>query len=178
MTLGKPSSSYKALAGLIIAVLLVGGGFLLLKNTNKKPSSPVATKASKLVIKDLGVQITLPKALVGTTTDTSTPPKSAEFTPLPIVNFKLNQYSALAQKCLDSKYNFNTPYASFSKISGKAAAGDKQLMKQFNGFYIDQVSDGLKITCKDQITQAALDDLNNIYAKALKDAFTKAQLIN
>ncbi len=183
MTLGRPFSGYRALAGLIIAILLlVGAGYLLFNHTDKKltpanPQNTAVTSINKLVVKDLGVEITLSNPLIGTTTDTTTPPSSTKSTPLPITNFRLIQYSYLVQKCLDAKYNFRTPYASFSKISGKAATGDAQLMKQFNGFYIERIGAGLKLTCKDQTTQASLDDLNIKYDQALKDAFASAQPI-
>jgi hypothetical protein len=182
MTIGKSLLNKKTLVTLVIAVILLAtAGFFLLNGTNKqsniteKPKN-TTTRKKQLVIKDLGVEITLPDELAGTAIETKTLPAKNKIKPAPIVNFSVEAYSSQVSNCLGSKYEYKTPYASLVRISGKAASDDSLLMKQFDSFHIDKLSDNLKLTCKDQPGQAAFDGITKRYNQVLKDAFINAQL--
>ena len=181
MILNKPSSSYRLPVVIILVVIaaLAGGLYYSDHKSSKQPANSSNAKAenNRLVIKDFGIAITLPKDLVGTMAETAERKSSGKFTPPPTVNLILNKYSYTVSGCLGQKYDFRTPYASVSKISGKAPANDKQLLKQFDGFYIERIGSALSLTCNEQSTQATLDELNKTYDQALKSAFSDAQII-
>jgi len=161
----------------ILVLVLVGVFVFIYHSDNLSNNTNSSASSNKLVIKDLGAEITLPASLTGTTVETQASQTSGKSTLPPIVNLKLEQYSILVNRCLGSKYTFATPYASLTKISGKAMADDTQLMKQFNGFYIERIGSGLKLTCKDPSIQATFDSQTSKYNQALKDAFASAQPI-
>ena len=177
----------------LIALILIG--FFVLSGYGDKPSSgnsnqstivntsstssPTASTGNKLVFKDLGVEITLPGSLMGTTYNVVKPEnsKNAQYTVPPMINLELKQYSTLVIKCLGGKANGDYPYAGLSKVAGKAPATDDRVLRQFNTFYIDKLFDGPNPKCQNTTDQQALDSLAKTLSDGLQSAFAGAQQI-
>ncbi|HEX5447927.1 MAG TPA: hypothetical protein VFW90_01870 [Candidatus Saccharimonadales bacterium] len=178
---------YLAVAVLIILVLigffvLSGYSFTSDDNSQTSDSSQSASQGSNgqntLAIKELGVKITLRDALAGTTYKVAKPSvaKNSKFTIPPMVNLELNQYTELVAKCLGIKGIATFPYATLSKVSGRAPSTDKNVLKQFDTFYIDELVSGANPKCKtNQTDQQAIDSLEKSLNDGLKTAFANAQ---
>lgn len=172
------------IAIIILILILIGVAIWTLgsgKNTSDSSTNPSAAtpKTTQLTLKDLGIKVTLPGSLAGTTSTISKPevPDNFPYKVPSIVNLQLASYSAMVNTCLSNGTSTSYPYASLEKVSGKAPSTDKQLMKQFDGFYIDRLSDGANAKCKDSQDQKKLDSLSKSLNDSLKNALANAQQI-
>jgi hypothetical protein len=172
------------IAIIILILILIGVAIWTLgsgKNTSDSSTNPSAAtpKTSQLTLKDLGIKVTLPGSLAGTTSTTSKPevPANFPYKVPPIVTLQLASYSAMVNTCLSAGTSTSYPYASLEKVSGKAPSTDKKLMKQFDSFYIDRLSAGVNVKCKDSQTQQKLDDLTKSLNDSLQSALTNAKQI-
>lgn len=184
----------KIIVVVILLVVFAVGGFLVwmlggsvtnpASTSSSQPTTGNASGSSnvtKLAIKELGVEIALPSSLTGTTYNVvnSDAPKNAPYTVPPTVNLRLGGYSALVSKCLGTTQDGITyPYATISRVSGKAPATSQTVLIQFSSFYIDELASGLSPKCqKDPSLQPMVDSLEKNLHDATKSAFSHAQQI-
>lgn len=173
--------------GLLSILLIIG--LVLTKDDTKKSSTTLPKSSTQsitsssnlpsLIIKELGVKINLPASIKDTTfvKVASTNSQSSLAARNPTVKLELQQYSDLVSKCLGNKAKINYPYAVISKVSGKAAASNKSVLKQFDTFYIQKDFNGVDPACQNPIDKQNIDSLYRNITDDLQTAFSNAQQI-
>ena len=176
-------SGYKILPAILVVLTIVAGGlFIFSGQDNKEKKSSSSDKGSsadnQLMIPDLGVAITLPNELMGTITERAEAdvPEAIKHKTPTIVNFQLESYTSLVNKCLGTEKS-SAPYASLAKISGQAPEDNKQVLRQFNDFYVSRLANGVNVTCKDESDQSELNGLSKKLNDSLDKSFSSAREI-
>lgn len=159
----------------LLSVILVFG---IYKIANQESKTAITTpSADRLILKEFGVQITLPDELKGVKYTVLKPPvklKSAAT----ILNLKLASYTTLANKCLGTASGTDRFFASLAKNNGQSLP-ESVTLKKFSNFHV--INLGSSITkgtrCKDLLVQKSFNELSNSLNSALKSAFSSATQI-
>jgi hypothetical protein len=136
-------------------------------------TNTTSTAPTKLVIKELGVEVTLPAELKGMTYDAV---ENKNKSVPPIANLYLPAYTSMSKSCLGTSNSNKYPFAAIAKYNGKSTDNEQNTLKQFYSFRIATMSSGVPggLSCSGQTTKDQLQQFNTELNNALKKAFDSA----